>query len=260
MLAYSSLGDGPVIVLLHAFPLDRTLWRDVVEPIAAHGWSVITPDLPGFGDSPGTMTSMAAAADDVAALLDSLGIERVVIGGCSMGGYVAMAFARAYRTRTAGIVLVDTKANADDEGARANRARIAEQVERAGNTEALAVTQPDLMLAQVTRESRADVVDWLQDTIRKQSAHAVANAQRAMADRDEQFAMLADLRVPVLCMRGDADAIATAADHTRMATAAADGLDITIADAGHLVPIENPAAFSLQMERFLTHIHGNHCA
>ena len=259
MLAYSEFGSGPALVLLHAFPLDRTLWRDVVEPLANAGWRVITPDLPGFGESPETVATIDDMASEVAVLLNSLGINSAVVGGCSMGGYVALAFAAQFPERTAGLILVDTKANADGEEARANRARIAQQVVDSGSTAALAATQPDIMFADATKANRPDVVRWLKDTINAQRPDGVANAQYAMAGRAEQFVMLAELHKPVLCIRGAEDALASADDHTRMATASGDGLDVTIADAGHLVPIEQPAAFVEHVTAFLARLRAPHC-
>ena len=259
MLAYASMGEGPAVVLLHAFPLDRSLYSDVVGPVADAGWQVITPDLPGFGASPDIVPSIDDMASRVAELLDHLGVHSAVVGGCSMGGYVAMAFASQYPNRTAGLVLIDTKGNADGDEARANRERIASQVETSGSTDALAVTQVDAMFSAHTKAHRPDVVAWLQRTIRAQAPAGVSAAQRAMADRAEQFEMLARLRVPVLCVRGTEDALSSAADHTRMAEAAVDGLDVTVADAGHLVPIEQPEAFCSRLLPFLAQVRGPHC-
>lgn len=259
MLAYSETGDGPAIVLLHAFPLERTLWRDVTQPIADLGWRVITPDLPGFGASAAMPGSVDVMANAVAQLLNELNINSAVIGGCSMGGYVALAFAAQFPERTAALILVDTKANADGDEARANRTRIAEQVLEAGSTAALAVTQVDAMFAAQTKAERPDVVQWLKATIREQTPSAVASAQFAMAARAEQFEMLRTLHKPVLCIRGAEDALASADDHAKMAAAAGDGIDITVANAGHLVPIEQPAAFVDAVAPFLAHLRTSHC-
>lgn len=259
MLAYSEFGSGPALVLLHAFPLDRTLWRDVVEPFAAEGWRVITPDLPGFGESPETVATIDDMASQVALLLNQLGINSAVVGGCSMGGYVALAFAAQFPERTAGLVLVDTKGNADGDEARANRARVAQQVLDSGSTAALAVTQADIMFSAATKANRPDVVRWLKHTINQQRPDGVANAQHAMAARAEQFEMLAGLHKPVLCIRGAEDALASADDHTRMALASGDGIDVTVVDAGHLVPIEQSAAFVEHVAAFLQRIRTPHC-
>lgn len=259
MLAYATTGEGPALVLLHAFPLDHSLWKDVTEPLAAQGWNVITPDLPGFGASVGPLRSIDDAASQVAVLLDALGVHSAVIGGCSMGGYVAMAFAAQFPSRTAGLVLVDTKGNADGDEARANRERIAHQVETSGSTAALAVTQPDAMFSPVTLSSKPDLVAWLRATILVQKPEAVAAAQRAMAVRAERFATLAALRVPVLCIRGADDTVSSADDHARMAAAAGDALDVTVPDAGHLLPVEQPAAFVDAVGAFLARLRTPSC-
>ena len=128
-----------------------------------------------------------------------------------------------------------------------------------GSTAALAVTQADIMFSAATKAQRPEVVHWLQDTIGRQDPSGVANAQYAMAGRAEQFAMLACLHQPVLCIRGAEDALASAEDHARMASASGDGLDVTIADAGHLVPIERPLEFVKHAVPFLLYIRAPHC-
>lgn len=259
MLAYAEYGSGAALVLLHAFPLDRTLWSEVAEPLAADGWQVVVPDLPGFGESTVAVATIDDMAVSVADLLDHLSVQSAIVGGCSMGGYVAMAFARLYPERTAGLILVDTKASADGAEARANRERIATQVQAAGSTDALATTQPDVMFSAATRADRPAVVEWLLRTIRAQTPSGVAAAQRAMAQRVEQFDLLSSLRVPVLCVRGAEDGIALAADHAAMATAAHDALDITVEGAGHLLPIEQPEAFVEHVSAFLRSVRGARC-
>ena len=258
-LAYSETGSGPALVLLHAFPLSRDLWRDVVDDLAACGWRVITPDLPGFGASTATVDSMDAMANEVAVLLEELGIHSAVVGGCSMGGYVALSFAHQFPKRVAGLVLVDTKASADPEESRANRARVADQVEASGSTQALAVAMPDSLLCESTRTQKPELVAWAKAQILANSATGVAAAQRAMAMRREQFDTLASLHAPVLSIRGAEDAVSTAADHAAMAAAAHDAVDVEVPGSGHLLPIEQPSAFVAHMKAFLQRVRGPHC-
>ena len=258
-LPYIEVGSGPVLVLLHAFPLHRGLWRDVAGPLAADGWRVITPDLPGFGDATQPATSIDAMADDVASLLDRLDEHAAVIGGCSMGGYVSLAFAERYPHRVAALVLVDTKASADGDDARANRERVAHQVTDAGSTQALAAVMPESLLGPHTREHHRQIVDWLRTAILAARPAGVAAAQRAMANRRAQFETLRRLTVPVLAIRGADDGVATAEDHAAMAAAAIDGLDVTIPDAGHLLPIERPDAFVAQVCDFLRRVRTPSC-
>lgn len=258
-LPHVQVGHGPTLVLLHAFPLSRQMWRDVTAPLAASGWRVVTPDLPGFGEATDVVTTIDAMADAVAALLDELGEQTAVIGGCSMGGYVALAFAERYPERTAALVLVDTKASADSDAARANRERIAEQVTTSGSTTALAAVMIDTLLGQVTQRDRPDLVAWVREQILAASPGAVAAAQHAMAERREQFETLRRLQVPVLCIRGGDDATATADDQAAMVAAAGDVIDVTVADVGHLLPIEDPDAFVAHVGGFLGRVRTASC-
>lgn len=258
-LAYAAQGSGPALVLLHAFPLSRELWRDVVAPLADAGWLVITPDLPGFGETQTTVASIDDMADEVAQLLDECGVHSAVVGGCSMGGYVALAFAQRFPARVAGLILADTKATADDEAARANRERIAQQVLASGSTRALAATMPDTLLGTTTRGNNPDLIGWVQEQILANRPEGVAAAQRAMATRREQLGTLAALRVPVLSIRGAEDGVASAADHVTIAAVARDSVECDVPNAGHLLPIEQPRAFLAQVLSFLERVRGPHC-
>ena len=142
--------------------------------------------------------------------------------------------------------------------ARANRERIAQQVESAGSTDALAATQPDAMYSESSRADAA-LVRWLQSTIRAQRPAGVAAAQRAMATRQEQFETLSGLHVPVLCIRGAEDVVATADDHARMAESAHDALNVEVSGAGHLVPIERPTEFVAHVGAFLRSVRSPSC-
>jgi pimeloyl-ACP methyl ester carboxylesterase len=115
------------------------------------------------------------------------------------------------------------------------------------------------MFSAATKAQRPDLLQWLRDTILRQVPAGVASAQFAMAARAEQFAMLASAHMPVLCIRGAEDTLASAKDHARMARASGDGVNVTVTDAGHLVPIEQPVAFVEHASAFLAHIRTPHC-
>ncbi|HEX9055118.1 MAG TPA: alpha/beta fold hydrolase, partial [Gemmatimonadales bacterium] len=126
-LAVDARGDGPAILFIHGYPLDHTIWSPQLE--ALDGWRRIAPDLRGMGqsDAPDLGYSMATYASDLAALLDALGVERVVLCGLSMGGYVAFEFLRRWRARVSGLVLIATRAGPDTtEGKRARDAAAAQ--------------------------------------------------------------------------------------------------------------------------------------
>src|SRR5687767_3989434 len=127
-LAYEVVGQGRPLVLLHAFPFDRRMWKGTAAP----GRQLILPDLRGFGESPLRPFAIADLADDVASLLDALGVARAAIGGLSMGGYVALAFVRRHRDRTQALFLADTKAGPDSAEARQARGEAIEQVRGQG--------------------------------------------------------------------------------------------------------------------------------
>jgi 3-oxoadipate enol-lactonase len=134
-LNWREAGEGPAVVLLHGFPFNAAQWEPQLASPPA-GWRLIAPDLPGFGASPASPGdepyTMSAMAREVARLLDRLGVERAVICGLSMGGYVAFAFWRAFRERTVGLILCDTRATPDTDAARKDRHELAERVTRDG--------------------------------------------------------------------------------------------------------------------------------
>src|SRR5512132_4041716 len=170
-------GAGTPLVLLHAFPLDGRMWAPQVEALAGT-YQVIVPDLRGFGaarDQAVEEAGMDLLADDVARLLDDRGLDRVVLGGLSLGGYVALAFLRGHADRVSGLVLLDTKATADGDQARDDRLKMAER--------ALAEAMRPTRLGETSREHRPEVAEEVGSLSREQTPEAIAGAQRGMAAR-----------------------------------------------------------------------------
>ncbi|WP_298328741.1 alpha/beta hydrolase [Haloactinopolyspora sp.] len=245
-LAYTDHGsdvEGMPVVLLHAFPLSAAMFTGVVSALAGQR-RFILPDLRGFGDSPGPgleEPSVEAMADDVAALLDRLGLQRVVVGGVSLGGYVAMAMLRRHRDRVGGVALIDTKAAADADEAKANRERVATAVLNHG-TRAL-YPMLDTLLGETTRRERPDVVAQVRQWLDGARPDAVAWAQRAMAARAASFDTLAATDVPWVVIVGEEDELTGRSDAEALAGAFAQpGRPRLIAGAGHLAPVEQPDA------------------
>lgn len=228
----------PALVLVHAFPLDGSLFdaqartlRDVAAPM-------LFPSLPGFGGTPvrASQPSLDDYADGVAAAMDAAGIGRAVVGGMSMGGYVALALWRRHRARVAGLLLAATRAEADTERARADRLRLAGIVRRHG-TEALLKTPPQWLRAGSPRWPDALAI------IRRQPAEAVAQAQVAMAGRPDSRAHLAGIDVPALVVVGEHDAITPLPMSRAMQDGIAGSTLSLVPDAGHLANLDAPAAF-----------------
>ena len=250
-LAYAEAGGGDPLVLLHAFPLARDVWAAQRADLA-DVCRVVTPDLRGFGASPdpGDDTpSLDAMADDVAALLDRLGLERVALGGLSMGGYVAMAFLRRYADRVSGLVLADTKGSANGDEARANRLRVADAVLSEGASAVAPMV--DVLLGPTTRGARPEVVERVRGWLGAARPSGVAWAQRAMAGRPDSFDVLRGADVRALVVVGDEDGLTPVADARAMAEALPHA-DLTVVDgAGHLSSVERPDVVSDALRAWL---------
>lgn len=236
------------VVLLPAFPLDSRMW-DGLRP--ALGPRLITPNLPGFGGAPPVpKASLDDAATAVLATLDEQGVSRAVFGGCSMGGYVAMAVLRLAPERVSGLVLINTKASADTSEARENRAVMAARVDVEG-----AAWVPDAMLTSLlgatTRDERPEVERVLRSLMAAQPAESVAWAQRAMAARPDSLATLAGSGVPALIVRGDEDAMIPAREATAMASALPGSEQVELPGVGHLAPLEAPDALASVLTSWL---------
>ncbi len=256
MLHFAESGSGAPVILLHAFPMDSTLWAPQRRALAASGYRVVTPDLPGFGGSAvsSAAPSLDVAADEVAALMDALGIERAVVGGLSMGGYTTMAMLRHHPERITAVILADTKASADAPEAAAKRLSMAESVLASG-TSGLADAMLDSLLGETTLARRPEVVATVRRWIGAQSPAAVAWAQVAMAARPDSHADLAAFGGPVLIVRGTEDALAPAAEAASMAEAAeSGGSRVTMREipgVGHLSAVEDPDAVTQALAGWL---------
>jgi pimeloyl-ACP methyl ester carboxylesterase len=237
------MADLP-LVLLHAFPVDARMWAPVRAPLAAK-LRLITPDQRGLGRSPLPTTDRAPGLDDAArdvlALLDKLGLEQVVLGGCSMGGYLTMAVLRLAPERVGGLVLIDTKASADTPEAAENRLRLAERAEAEGVTGWLADAMLPNLLAERTRTGSPEVAGSVRGLIDAQPPAGVAWAAHAMAARPDSLDLLAGAAVPALVVVGEQDAVTPPEAAHAMAGALPDAELVVLPGAGHLTPLEDPA-------------------
>jgi len=256
-LAYAERGGdrtGIPVVLLHAFPVTSAMY-DAVATQLAEQHRVITPDLRGFGGSAlgDNEPLLDLMADDVAALLGRLGLDRVRLAGLSMGGYVAMALLRGHPQRIAAVVMMDTKADADAPPARENRERMA----RAVLDEGPSALRPMLetLLGETTQRDRPQVVEMVARWIEAADPQGVAWAQRAMAARPSSFQTLADARIPGFVVVGEEDTLTTHDDAVAMAAAFAPRAPVyVIPRAGHLSAVENPDAVAAALRDVLRHV------
>ena len=250
-LAYEASGAGSPVVLLHGFPFNRTLWREQVATLKER-CRVITPDLRGHGETSATRepATMEEMAGDIAALLDELGIARVVLGGLSMGGYVALAFTRLFPERVRALVLADTRPQADTDEARRTREETAARALDEGMHTIANAMLPKL-LAPSTQAERPEIVARVREMIMHTVPQGAASALRGMAVRRDQTEFLREINCPTLILVGSLDRITPPADAELMKREIRGARLEVIAGAGHVSNVERPAEFNRALEIFL---------
>lgn len=247
------VGSGTPLVLLHAFPLSSAMWLEQREGLSGR-FRVITPDLRGFGGSvlADAEPSIATMAEDVARLLRSKGVDRAVIGGLSMGGYVAMALCRHFPECVLGLVLANTKASADSDAVRDVRLRQAERLETEGTVRALVDDVLPKLVGPTTYRQRALVYGRVRGLVQATPPSAAAWAQRAMAARGESFETLRGTKAPALVMAGAEDELSTEDDARAMVDALPNAELMVIPRAGHLSSVEQPQLFNQAVAEFVS--------
>lgn len=249
-IGYDDVGEGEPLVLLHGFPLERRLFAPQLRALAGQG-RCIAPDLRGFGET--TLAppfTMDRYADDVVALLDALGIARAVVGGVSMGGYVAFALWRRHPGRVRALLLAGTRASADDEAALARRREMI-ALARAHGSGAVADQMLPNLLGASTRATRPETVQTVRAMAAAAPVGGVVAAAEAMMVRPDSTATLATIDVPVQIVAGAEDTVAPPTVARAMQAAVAGSRLEVLAGAGHLVNIERPAAFNHVVSDFL---------
>ena len=251
-LAYTDLGAGPPIVLIHGYPFNRSLWIEQTEVLRSK-YRVVVPDLRGFGESDSSAGSatMSRMADDVASLMDALEIERAVIGGLSMGGYVALAFARMFPARVRALVLADTRAQADTEEGKQTRSQQAEKALSEGMAGIADAMLPKLLTPE-TVSKRPELVKRVRDMMLKTKPEGAAAALLGMAERDDQTDFISSILVPTLIIVGREDAITPVADSEKMHSLIEGSRLVVIENAGHVSNLEQTEQFNDALLGFLS--------
>lgn len=250
-LAYDESGSGVPLLFIHGWPHNRTLWAGQLSGLPMQA-RCIAPDLRGFGGSSVREPySVEQYADDLAALLDILGVAQAVVCGLSMGGYVALALLRRHRARLRALILTSTRAAADTPEAREKRARLISFVEEHG-VEALAGRQLRAMVGRTTFDSRPDVRESLRLLMASAPPRGVIGGLRAMAARPDATALLPAIDMPTLVVGGAEDAF-TPPDELHALAAAIPASRLELIDgAGHACAYERPAAFNHLVGEFLS--------
>lgn len=249
-LHFVETGSGPPLVLLHGFPLDSRMWNGQIDDLSSR-WRVIAPDFRGFGRSPaGGPFTVPSLADDIHELLAGLGALPCVLAGLSMGGYVAMNFARKYPATLRGLILVDTKDAADTAEQRENRNRMIEVAKSKGSL-AIAEMMLGKMLSPDTAEHRPGQVKSLRAMMEACPATTIEHALIALRDRPDMTAELSKISVPTLVIVGDADAITPPSMAEGMKKRIAKSQLAVIKGAGHMAPMEQASQVNRAIRQFV---------
>ena len=250
VLPYTDRGRGQALVLLHGFPLDRRMWNAQVERLS-HVCRVIAPDLRGFGRSGNSdLFTIESLADDIHVFVEQLVAKPCVLAGLSMGGYVALAYAKKYPRDLRGLVLLDTKAAADAPAAKEGRGKMIELV-RSQGAAAVAEQMLPKMLGPTTQQNRPEVVKTLRSLMAECAPQTIEYALAAMRDRPDRSAELSSIKAPTLVVVGEADAITPPDVAESMANAIPGAKLEVIRDAGHMAPMEQPEQVNRAIERFM---------
>jgi 3-oxoadipate enol-lactonase len=232
------LADG--IVLIHAFPLDASMWAGQRRAFAGQA-KVVAVNLPGFGGaaSVGEVMSMSVAADKTAAAVRRAGISKAMVCGLSMGGYVALALWRQHPALVAGLVLANTKAEGDDEAGKERRRQLAAKLRAEGNA-FLAASPPPLL----SEGASGELLTQVKRIISKQPAAAIAAASLGMAERPDSTPDLPKISVPTLVITGSKDTLIPPAATKPLADGIRGARYEVIGGAGHLSNVEAPEEFN----------------
>ena len=256
-IAYDRFADDApshAVVLLHAFPLSRLMWEPQTEDLRGV-WQLIVPDMRGHGasDVASEATTMERMADDVHALVESLGVAPVVLVGLSMGGYVALAYTRKYPGEVKALVLADTRATADSEEARAGRYALIEEVAATGPSVVAEKMLPKLLSAKAI-ETKPELVVAVRRMIETTSPAGIAASLAGMAERADSTDVLPTIMVPTLVLVGSEDAVTPESDARALAEAIPNARLEVIEEVAHLSNLENPGEFNRLVKEFLTNL------
>lgn len=238
MLFYREVGEGPLAVFVHGFPLDHSLWLDQLKGLA-HVRRCVALDLRGYGKSDPTVDpvmSMEMLADDVAELVGALGEDQADIVSLSMGGYVALALYELRPRTVRSLTLMDTKASADSPAGRTGRdAMIARLLDSGRDSIAT-----EMIGALLGRAPSARAQARLRSMVETTRYETFVASIEGMKERPDRTSLLARIEVPTLVISGEQDALIPVEEARKMANAIPGARTTIIRDAGHLPPIEQP--------------------
>ena len=255
LISVTIAGDGPTMILLHGFPLDHRQWLPQLRHLSAY-YRVIVPELRGFGRS--TLTeqdySIAELAEDVEQVRLHFAPEQtIVLGGLSMGGYVALEYWRQFAPRLSGLILANTKPDADAPAAREARLEMVQRAQRSGSWAAVSGMLPKLLTAE-NLSARAEIFNAVESMLQSCSVAAVTHAQTAMAERQDFIHHLPAITTPTLVLTGEQDSIAPPEATRKWAAVIPNSTCHVLPPAAHLTPLEAADEFNQRVHEFVQHL------
>lgn len=253
-IAYHDQGRGLPLVFLHAFPLNRSMWVEQEQAFSSQ-FRVLTVDLRGHGesDAPLWRYTLDQAADDVIGLLDHLSIRHAVFVGLSMGGYILFAFYRKYAERVKGLVLADTKAQADSEEGKRSRFEMA-QIAYTQGVGAIADIMIPKLLSPTTIQTKPELVQRVRTMIEGNQISGIAGDLMAMAERPDSIPLLQQITCPTQLIVGEFDGPTPPADAKLMADRIPAARLTVIPGAAHLANMEQPDLFNETIRLFVSNL------
>lgn len=251
-VGYDDEGEGEPLVLIHGHPFDRSMWRPQVSRFSQAGWRVITPDLRGYGQTtvvPGK-TALETFARDIAALLDRLEVDDIVLGGLSMGGQIVMEFYRLFPDRVRGLVLADTSPQAETASGKKLRHDTAERLMREGMGPFADEVLPKMVASHNIRELPA-VAQHVLGMMRGTNPEGAAAALRGRAERRDYVEMLRHISVPSLVLVGQLDEFTPVSDAQLMYECIPDATLVVVNGAAHMPNLERADVFNGELAQFL---------
>jgi pimeloyl-ACP methyl ester carboxylesterase len=268
---FNDIGNGCAVVLLHGFPFNRSMWREQIEFLSAHGYRCIAPDLRGLGENVAQtsvceptaeehrlksvpLTTMDDMARDVATLLDELKIDQAIICGLSMGCYVAFEFAHLFRSRLSALVLAGGRCEGPDKAEKQSREQQAKRVLEQGFAPSVESILQSLLAPQ-TLADKPEIVARVREMVAKTDPRGAAAAQRGMAARRDYCGDLPKISVPTLIIAGRDDGVRKPIDAETIHRGIKGSRLETIKGAGHLMNMEQPEVFNQVIWQFLEQLN-----
>jgi pimeloyl-ACP methyl ester carboxylesterase len=254
-LTFEDIGSGKPVVLIHAFPLSSKMWKSQAELLIENGFRVILPDLPGFGnnDEISNRYSMDEMALQVLQILDSLNINKAIIGGLSMGGYVLFNLCRLASEKFAALIFCDTTYLADTEEKRTSRFDLISKIEKQGANALIENMLPNL-ISDDTKQNNPQLVKELEDIFSKVKPAAATNALLSMAERKNNSLILDKISVPTLLIFGEFDKVTNLENAQEMNQLIPESELVVIERAGHFSNLEQPEKFNEALLDFCNRI------